>query len=232
MRFPTFTVLLFTIIYNHTFAQTISKPHSKLTDSCPTEIRDIDANIYKTVKIGNQCWMQSNLKVTKYRDGSVITKVTDALSWANLNKGARCSYENNIKNSYIYGNLYNWFAASDKRKICPVGWRVPTDNDWTILSNHLGGDYSAGKIRADGFKYWNKPNLSATNESGFTALPSGRRNFDGSFSNVKYHTYFWTSNLGVENTTAWNRNFYHDVNFVSRVDSDMNYGFSVRCIKE
>jgi uncharacterized protein (TIGR02145 family) len=97
--------------------------------------------------------MQSNLKVTKYRDGSVITKVTDALAWANLNKGARCSYENNIKNSYIYGNLYNWFAVSDKRKICPVGWRVPTDNDWTILSNHLGGDYSAGKIRADGFKY-------------------------------------------------------------------------------
>ncbi|MBU6167983.1 MAG: hypothetical protein KGQ86_03015 [Bacteroidetes bacterium] len=215
-----------------TFAQNNLNSKNKNFNDCPPEVKDIDGNVYKTVKIGRQCWMKSNLKVTKYRDNSIIPKVTDNMLWANLTKGARCSFDNNIMNSYIYGNLYNWFAVSDNRQICPTGWRVPTDNDWTNLTKHLGGNNSAGKIKASGFRYWNKPNLSANNESGFTALPAGRRNYDGSFSNLKYHTYFWTKNIGVINTTAWNRNIFHDIDFVSRVDSDMNYGFSVRCIKE
>ena len=113
-----------------------------------------------------------------------------------------------------------------------MGWRVPNDSDWFILTNYLGGVDAGGKIKASGLKYWNNPNKGATNKSGFTALPSGRRNYDGSYSNIKYHSFFWTSSVGVINTTAWNRNFYHDLSEVSRVDSDMHYGFSVRCIKE
>ena len=232
MRILILTFIIFKLNSTFSYSQTIINSSNESTSKCPEQIKDIDGNIYKTIKIGEQCWMQSNLKVTKYRDNTVIPKISDANSWAKLNIGARCSYENILSNSYIYGNLYNWFAVSDKRKICPVGWRVPKDSDWFILTDYLGGVNAGGKIKASGLKYWNSPNKGATNSSGFTALPSGRRNYDGSYSNIKYHSFFWTSNVGVINTTAWNRNFYHDLSDVNRVDSDMNYGFSVRCIKE
>lgn len=230
MLFLNFILLLLFIEFSH--CQSTEKSINHTVNKCPEQIKDIDGNIYKTIIIGSQCWMQSNLKVTKYRDKTVIPKVTDAGAWSKLNTGARCSYENVLSNSYIHGNLYNWFAISDNRKICPVGWRVPNDSDWKTLTNYLGGTDAGGKIKASGQKYWNNPNKGATNNSGFTALPSGRRNYDGSYSNIKYHSFFWTSSVGVIKTTAWNRNFYHDLSDVGRVDSDMNYGFSVRCIKE
>ena len=199
-------------------------------------VQDIDGNVYKTVKIGNQIWMAENLKVTHYRNGDVIPNLQDDDEWDN-EKGAYCSYANDEANSAIYGLLYNWFAVNDERKIAPEGWHVPTDAEWQGLVEFLGGDNLAGgKMKSTGTidggdGLWRGLNRSATNVSGFTALPGGYRYNSGVFDGIGANAYFWSANES-SGGTAWHRYLYYGNSQVSRYDYGWKQGgYSIRCIK-
>lgn len=134
-----------------------------------TFIADADGNTYKIIKIGDQVWTAENLRTTRYNDGTEIPLVTDYTAWTNLTTPSYAWTNNDIGNKSVYGALYNWFAVKTC-KLCPSGWHVPTDAEWTILENHLGGiTVAGGKMKETGTEHWFAPNTDATNESGFTA---------------------------------------------------------------
>jgi uncharacterized protein (TIGR02145 family) len=203
-------------------------------------VKDIDGNIYNTVQIGTQCWMKDNLRVSKYRDGSLVPLDESGgaigseigQTWSSIIVGARTVYGHDAKNFKIYGYLYNWDAAVDSKGICPLGWHVPADQEWTILTNNLGGEIGVGgKMKSQGLEYWTSPNTGASNESGFTTLPSGFRNHDGLFTSIGYGNFFW-STTEYNNTNAWylglsSANFY-----VYRYYRFKKIGASIRCLKD
>jgi uncharacterized protein (TIGR02145 family) len=187
---------------------------------------------YSEISIGTQVWMKINLDVPKYRNGDLIPQVTDPTEWANLTTGAWCYYDNNLTNGEVYGKLYNWYAVNDSRGLAPTGWHIPSDAEWTTLINYLGGDYiGGGKMKETGVNHWQPPNIGATNESGFSALPGGSRgSSDGIFQN-RTRAFWWTSSQ--ENTTsAWYRGLYPNENSVQRTSAIFRDGFSVRCVKD
>lgn len=199
-------------------------------------VKDIDGNVYKTIKIGNQWWMAENLKVTHYRNGDAILNKTDDEEW-DKPTGAWCAYNNDTTNVEIYGRLYNWFAVNDSRNIAPEGWHVPTDDEWQELVDYLGGDNLAGaKMKSTGTieggdGLWRGPN-EATNESGFSALPGGYRYNHGIFDGIGYTPYFWSSTES-NGGNAWHRYLYSTNSMVYRHDSGWKQaGYSVRCVKD
>ena len=195
-------------------------------------ITDIDGNTYKTVTIGTQTWMAENLKVTKYNDGIAIPNVTDNTAWRELTTGALCDYDNIPSNSETYGKLYNWHAVNTG-KLCPTGWHVPSDAEWTELTDYLGGtSVAGGKLKETGFTHWASPNTGATNETGFTALPGGGRLDNGvTFSLIGFYGYWWSATeLGA--TYAWGRSMYYGDSNVYSYDVDKGVGFSVRCVRD
>jgi len=189
-----------------------------------------DGKTYKTVKIGGQWWMSENLRETKYRNGDAIPEVTDNSQWGNLNTGARCSYGNEESNATTYGYLYNWYAAVDRRNIAPAGWRVPTDADWTALTNYLGS-HSGGKMKATGTPHWQRPNEGATNASRFSALPGGYRFYGGDFGYLGITAYFWSA-TEYDTDGAWGRHLDCSASDVYRSSRDKQNGFSVRLVRE
>ena len=194
-------------------------------------IIDIEKNVYKTVKIGDQWWMAENLKSTKYNDGRSIPNVIDNTEWINLTTEGYCWYDNDISNKVTYGTLYNWFSVRNGN-LCPIGWHVPSDIEWLILINFLGGeDVAGGKLKETGTTLWIYPNSGATNKSGFTALPSGDRiGADGSIYNLGGYSIYWSSDEATF-TLAINRVLVFDnTNFRIGYDNK-TAGFSVRCIK-
>ena len=157
-----------------------------------TGIKDIDGNNYNTVVIGTQEWTKENLNVSKYRNGDIIPQVTDPTEWNNLTTGAWCYYNNDPANGEIAGKLYNWYAVNDPRGIAPVGWHVPTDNEWSNLTSYLGSS-AAGKMKETGTLHWVFPNTGATNSSGFTAIPGGLRSGGGFYNTFNFYSYYWSS---------------------------------------
>ena len=196
------------------------------------KILDIEGNQYKVVKIGTQTWMAENLKTTKYNDGTPITNVTDNASWAALTTGAYCDYYNTPGNSDTYGRLYNWFAVNTG-KLAPFGWHVPTDAEWTTLTDYLGGlTVAGGKLKETGTSHWVTPNTGATNSTGFTALPSGDRYYlGGMFGDVGYRGYYWSS-TAYNDTYAWNRGLFYDYATVGHLSNRKQNGFSVWCVRD
>jgi uncharacterized protein (TIGR02145 family) len=208
--------------------------------SCGTStVSDIDGNNYNTIQIGQQCWTQSNLRVGKYRNGNTITNITNSTTWSQANSsniGAWCNYNNSITNGNIFGRLYNWYAVNDTRGLCPSGWHVPNDGEWTVLVNYLGGDsWAGGALKSTTILPtvggWTSPNTSASNASGFTALPGGYRVTNGTFFEVGSYGGWWsTSSTGTN--LAWVRLLWYGVANVDRVSYDQRFGFSVRCIRD
>ncbi|MFA4907305.1 MAG: FISUMP domain-containing protein [archaeon] len=198
----------------------------------PWSVIDIDGNVYRTVKIGNQMWMAENLRVSHYRNGDVIPNITDNMAWNNLSTGALCDYNNDVNNVVTYGRLYNWYAVNDSRNIAPTGWHVPTDAEWQTLVNYLGGESVAvagGKMKEVGTTHWQTPNTGATNESGFSALPGGHRDGSGAYLGIGYGGYWWSA---TENNSsdAWSWSLGYGYSGIYRGDYDKRYGFSVRCV--
>jgi uncharacterized protein (TIGR02145 family) len=205
---------------------------------------DIDGNVYPTVQIGNQIWMKENLRTTKYSDGSDIPLVTDNAQWAgNWNNSVTlpmmCWY-NNDQATYTankFGALYNWYAVSPttngNKNACPTGWHVPSDAEWAILENNLGGSSVAGgKMKSTGTQYWLSPNQDATNASGISGLPSGyRANNDGTFYAIGRNGRWWSS-TEFNTHYAWVRSLGYNNSFVDRGYVSKTVGFSVRCIKD
>ena len=194
-------------------------------------VTDIDGNVYNTVTIGTQTWMLENLKTTKYNDGTDIPNITDVGTWEGLLTPGYCWYENDIDNKATYGALYNFYTVNTA-KLAPTGWHVPTDEEFTTLTDYLGGAYIAGgKLKEAGTEHWYSPNAGATNETGFTALPGGFRSQYGLFDFIKSGGFWWSATEGSA-TEAHGRAMYYDGRDVWIDYGSKNFGASVRCIKD
>lgn len=195
-------------------------------------VKDIDGNVYNTVTIGKQVWLVENLKVTHYRNGAAIPFVADHMEWSFLETAACCDYDNSSFNSETYGKLYNYYAVIDPRQICPNGWHIPTDKEWSGLTSYLGEKNNpGGKLKEETTDYWQSPNAGATNESCFTALPGGNRASDGAFAHIGSGGYWWSStNSGTNN--ALSRFLLCNSGNLYNYSSSKGGGFSVRCIKD
>jgi len=217
-------------------------------------VKDIDQNIYPTVRIGNQVWMAANLKVTRYSDGTRLKLVEDKKTWYDFNMYAQayCWYDNFEATGFIYGALYTWPAAmrvtdaiSDSSKsiqgVCPDGWHIPSDREWKELEMYLGmsrkerdttgwrGTVEGGKLKSTGTQYWENPNTGATNESGFNAFAGGWRYGAGYDKDFGRSAIFWTSSMFADN--GWIRRLDYNSSEIYRNYTGLYEGHSVRCIK-
>jgi len=207
-----------------------------LTGCRTNSLKDIDGNVYKTVTIGTQVWMAENLKTTRYNDGTAIPLVTNFDTWSASTTDAYCWFNNDSTNKEVYGALYNWYTVNTK-KLCPAGWHVPADAEWTTMANYLEGEnvtdskLTGGKLKEKGTTHWKSPNTGATNESGFTALPGGYRSYNGSFNFIEISGYWWSSTeYSATNVYFWSIRYKY--NLVYKYISDKPNGFSVRCLRD
>jgi uncharacterized protein (TIGR02145 family) len=230
------------------------------TGSPPTglTVSDVDGNVYPIVKIGEQWWMAENLKVTKYNNRDDILTGLDDTEWLGTVGGAYAIYphdgghsEDNVEGIgsdeemlAAYGALYNWYAVSDSRGLCPVGWHVPSEEEWNDLGNYLGGEPVAGgklkSTRTEPLPHprWRAPNGGATNESGFSGFPGGLRVSEGDFMSIGSAGYWWSSTIksdyidypGIEFALG-RRMQYIDGN-LDRTRNLKQVGYSVRCIMD
>jgi uncharacterized protein (TIGR02145 family) len=203
--------------------------------SFTTLLTDVSGNIYHTVTIGTQVWMAENLKTSKFRDGKIISKVTDPASWANLTAGAYCSYDKSTADSIAYGNLYNWSAVHDARYLAPTGWHIPTKAEVLTLINYLGGQSVAGdKLKESENLHWSGNYALATNSSSFTALPGGfisTKNGVYGFYNLGVIGQWWTSGE-VDTNNAWSWSLDNSTSQAAINSGSKQAGYSVRCIKD
>jgi len=203
-------------------------------------VTDIDGNTYATVIINGQEWMAENLKTTRYNNGEVIPNVTDSVAWIHLDTGAWVNYKNLSDNDAVYGKLYNWHAVNNSMGLCPTGWHVPTDAEWTAMTGVFGSNIyvnTGGKLKAT--THWRSPNTGATNESGFSGIPGGgRKGGHGTFGSG-YSTfvelgsigYWWSSTQGSGTNNGRIRHLNYNSGDVFRTSSDKRDGFSVRCMR-
>ena len=194
-------------------------------------VTDIDGNVYQTVVIGGQEWMAENLRTARYRDGIAIPNVQDNAEWENVTTGAWSNYNHDTVNDSMYGKLYNWYAVDDSLGICPEGWHVPSDDEWSELIDTVGGDKNAGcTMKETGTSHWESPNTCATNKSGFTGLPGGYRDPSG-FVNLGRHGAWWST---AENNAerGWFRTLNYNNSNVYRLFQSKTNGISVRCVRD
>lgn len=221
--------------------------------SAPIEVTygtmtDQDGNTYRTITVCGQTWMAENLRAVTYNDGMPIHLVTGNNEWASLTVGACCSYNNTSSTDTIatYGMLYNWYAVNTG-KLAPIGWHVPSDDEWKQFEVALGlpearankqgwrGTRLGGKMKEAGTAHWRSPNLDATNESGFTALPGGYRYVDGPFINIERSGAWWTATEFVSAeywVESWYRGLTFENNSAFRGQCPWGWGLSVRCVKD
>ena len=212
---------LTTAVFNNT------KTYGTMTDQ--------DGNVYKTITIGTQTWMAENLRTTKYRDGTVIPPISGYAGWYTDSLGVYYTYNNTPDAVSIatYGRLYNWYAVTDSRNIAPAGWHVPTDAEWTTLTTYLGGESVAGsKMKETGTTHWFTLNTGATNESGFTALPSGWcDDGDPPFVHMGFLGFYWTTTHYLNDHYEYYRQLDYSANVYSYFTSAA-VGFAVRLVKD
>ncbi len=237
-----------TIISSPTGSQTYTFQYASGVP-CPgiPIVTDIDGNTYNTVQIGNQCWMAENLKTTTYRNGNPIPNITNDSIWRNLTTGAYAWYGNDINWRDLYGGLYNWHTTVCANGLCPLGWHVPTDDEWTTLTNFIGGTVSPHGNELKSCRQVNSPlgdtcnttehprwNQNSddwgTDDFGFSALPGGNRNSFGTFNGIDIGGNWWSSS-GNSSTNAWYRSLYYFNGFVEAGDKNKIKGFSVRCLR-
>jgi uncharacterized protein (TIGR02145 family) len=188
---------------------------------------------YATVKIGDQVWMVDNLNTPRFRNGDPIVEAKTNEEWqvaANNGLPAWCYYENKPANGVKYGKLYNWYAVNDSRGIAPTGFHVPSDDEWTALTDYLGYVNAGKKMKsANGWKY----GVNGNNSSGFTGLPGGKRNYDGTFAHIGDYGHWWSSSEYYNGSdSAWDRTLNYDSETAYQHNSEKHRGFSVRCIKD
>ena len=192
-------------------------------------------------RANGQEWMAENLRARTYRNGVAIPLVTDQTQWAaNWNNGNNplqqpmmCWY-NNDSATYAcpYGRLYNWYAVTSSNNVCPTGWHVPSDAEWTTLTTFLGGENVAGgKMKSTGTQYWESPNTAADNSSGFSGLPGFSRVGDGTFGSIGGYATWWSS-TEYDTYQAWNCDLQYLYGHVDRYNYFKTNGFSVRCLRD
>jgi uncharacterized protein (TIGR02145 family) len=241
--FTILVLLIFVACQNDDGSSTNNNPDPAVNGT----VTDINGNVYNTIKIGTQTWMAENLKVTNYRNGDLLPQGYSAGTWSSgqgweyLNNkliGACCSYDESTSNLTTYGLLYNWYAVSDPRGLAPVGWHIPTKEEWITLSEYLGGDNLAGgQLKAT--TLWASPNTGASNSSGFRALPGGGRSNHqrpghavGEFGGLLLVGQWWTSTDFDEINSEAVLLYYNDNIFRISSTGDKGGGLSIRCVKD
>jgi uncharacterized protein (TIGR02145 family) len=182
------------------------------------------------VVIGNQIWMAHNLDVSHYQNGDPIILLEPDEYWRQTTEGAWCFYENDSLSHGKFGKLYNWYAISDPRGICPKGWRVPSKKDWMELINFTGGDSLAGG-KLKNTVLWDRLHEEAEDAFSFGAIPSGYRLTSGEFMNQGIITVYWTSDKADQNN-AWDIFLISKSPIAGISQTGAEHGFSCRCIKE
>ena len=216
-------------------------------------IVDIDGNGYYSATIGTQTWLTENLKTTKYSNGDLIGTTTPAtLDISNETEPKyQWAYSGNESNVAIYGRLYTWFVALDNRNVCPTGWHVPSDAEWTILENYLilnGYNYDGTTVDNKIAKslastlLWQQSSIEGAvgnndypdvqNKSGFSALPSGNRTFTGTFIDLNREAYWWST---TERATLFALQRLIDYRGISTINTGLlknDNCLSIRCVKD
>ena len=193
-------------------------------------VLDIDGNAYPTVLIGSQWWMAENLKTAHFADGSVVPNIINNAEWASLITPSWCNQGNNEENDDSYGKLYNWYTIADPRNVCPMNWHVPTQVEWSILTEYLGGVSLAGNKMKTTFGW--QTNSITFNQSGFSALPGGvRYYFDGVFTNLGNNGLWWSSTESPT-TDAWSLSIVSSGSAAYGYLNNKRMGISVRCLKD
>jgi uncharacterized protein (TIGR02145 family) len=238
------------LLGNYTLRWTVSNGEEEKSEDIQIKIIGFtdsrDDIEYRAIKIGNQIWMAENLECISYQNGDPIIDGSTVGDYSNENNPKYWfAYNDDVANINTYGRLYTWYAVADSRGISPKGWHVPNDSEWNLLQFAMGMDFSqldsvcnennliGSRLKEVGTTHWNLPNLGATDEYHFKALPAGyRRRFDKNFEFKGEYACFWTttsSELNYEN--AWYRHLYFDKENICRSNNYKNYGFSVRCVK-
>ena len=200
-------------------------------------IKDIDGNVYKTVIIGKQQWMAQNLNTRRFNDGTNITNVIDNKEWYNSSSPNWCFTNNDsvLPNIYNIGKLYSGNVITSTKNVCPSGWHIPSDSEWDILINYLGGDLlAADKLKEISNNVWDN-SVNSSNISLFTALPGGSRQSAGDFTSIGNYAYFWCfnkssnviGNYTIVSVTASTKKYLYP-----SASKNINIGLSVRCIKD
>jgi uncharacterized protein (TIGR02145 family) len=211
-----------------------SEERGFVVEPVPTQwVMDVDGNHYNTVTIGNQVWLQENLRVTLFNNWTPVHLVSDNTEWSSLITSGYCWYNNEeLTNRQPYGALYNWDAVNSGN-LCPVGWHVPSASEWEILIGYLGGNAIAGgRLKESGTEHWSAPNTGATDESGFTAVPGGVRQSTGIFSDIGLAGNFWTSTRSIDSDPQIvilnsNSGEANNIGFCNPTA-----GISVRCVRD
>ena len=184
---------------------------------------------YSTVQIGDQCWFAENLRTTTYLNGEAIPQNLSGPEWGSTTSGAMAFYNNDNIHEMAFGALYNWFAVADARGLCPSGWQVPTDGEWTAMTDFLGGEGVAGGQMKTTYGWGASGN--GTNSSGFSGLPGGRRFFlNGFFDNAGDVGFWWSSS--PDGSYAWGRVLDNYTEGFYRFNEFPEFGFSVRCVRD
>lgn len=211
-------------------------------NKCGDSVTDLDGNAYATVTIGDDCWMSVNLSTSKYRNGEPIRQIENASQWSFIKEGAWTYYENDEDHD-VFGRMYNWLAVQDPRGICPTGWRVPSDEDWSDLQGELGVNAGLRLMKTDKSLFKKTMDhlakipyaeewfgLEREEPLGFDALAGGYRASDGSFYNIEKNTFFWSSTPDGD-ASAISRNLYMNHSGLDRNINDIRSGFYIRCMK-
>jgi len=195
-------------------------------------VASMNGYTYNAVEIGGQCWFAENLRTEVYADGTAIPEVADSSGWAALSTGARCDYNNDSANVAISGRRYNWFAVDNSRGLCPSGWHVPTDEDWTVLEQEVAsqgfGDAVGTALKST--EGWDGSG-NGTDDFGFAAYPGGFRDYTGAFDNVGFSGDYWTSSSLIEEF-VWYRIFVASIVTVERAGINKEFGLMVRCLRD
>jgi len=187
----------------------------------------------QTVTIGTQFWMTKNLDVSAFRNGDPIPQAKSNKEWQEAGENKQpvwCYYYNDPGNGAKYGRLFNWYAVNDSRGLAPKGWHVPSDEEWSKLIAHLGGDAVAGgKMKST--TEWGEPNEDASNSSGFSGLPGGIRNYDGSFDHIGEFGEWWSS-AECNTNNAYHIDMRYIYGFAPWCWDNKGNGYSVRCLRD
>jgi uncharacterized protein (TIGR02145 family) len=223
-----------------TTIHTCGAPNVHNPDLTYGSMTDQEGNVYKTIVIGTQEWMAENLNTSIYHNGDVIPTGLSNADWENTintQQGAWAYYNNDASYACPYGKLYNWYACVDARQLCPLGWHVPTDAEWSVLTSYLGGEgVAGGKMKTTGTieaatGLWYSPNTGATNSSGFSGAPGGVRSGSGGYVNIGNIGYWWSSSEYVTNL-AWGRGSDYDDGDALQSNDYKHVGYSVRCLRD
>ena len=211
-------------------------------DSIPATVKDIDGNVYHTLVIGKQVWLQENLRTKKYRNGKSIAKNSTKAQWSTDKIGACAVYDNDSIKENAFGLLYNWYAIANPAGLCPVGWHVPKDSEWNAMVKYLDeyadttelkrvqSEIAGGELKEIGYAHWTTPNTGATGTSNFLGYAGGNKSIDGKCNDVGAYGYWWTATASSA-AEAYGRLLSYFNGNIDRFKTSKNLGFSVRCVK-